>query len=104
MPPARKNVLEMRQKKELDEFSDPIYAWLVQSVAPVSQSTIDVTLRDGRTIRVERTQQFLREAPRAYTGAGFTEEIRPEYADQWGPAVTTIRWLMMLLYITPDPC
>lgn len=85
-----------RLNYEFAEFSEPCYAWFVKEANRLADDTLQVTLQDGRTATIMRSMDYLK-APVVYIDG--VQQVT-EY--DFYPAVTSVRWLMMLLYITPE--
>jgi hypothetical protein len=96
---AQREMTRHAQKRieyEFAEFSDPCYAWFIKEVNRLADDTLQVTLQDGRISTIRRSMDYLK-APVVYIDG--VQQVT-EY--DFYPAVTSVRWLMMLLYITPE--
>lgn len=87
--------LERRREQEFAEFLDPDYRWLHNSVRRVNKESLEVTMNDKKIVRIERSTNYMI-APRIWIDS---KEII-KCSDQYSPALTPIRWLMMLLYVS----
>ena len=87
--PYRKS--EERRDYEFGEFLHADYAWFIKTVERTDAETIEVTLQDGRKAVVKRSLNWLA-APIVWLNGqrivGYDAEFRP--------ALTSVRWLMML--------
>lgn len=88
------------------EFKSPAYSWMFKTVetlpssVPFADDTLRLTLHDDTALVLHRSINFF-VAPRIVKG-GSTENLS-EGLD-WYPALTSIRWLMMLLYCKNEGC
>jgi hypothetical protein len=97
-----------RLKREMDEFSMPEYAWMIKAVDKLPCSipnidhltdTIRITLHDDTILVVHRSENILN-APRIVK-EGCAEDLSSGLA--WYPSLTSIKWLMMVLYVEKEP-
>ena len=86
-----------RREYEFAEFLDPAYRWFIKTVSRVDDESIQATLQDGRVVAVKRSTDYLMAPKISIDGSPLTGGIYEFY-----PALTTVRWLMMLLFVEPD--
>jgi hypothetical protein len=85
-----------RREYEFAEFLHNDYKWLIRSVTRTDEETLDLVLNDGSACRVKRTLDFVR--PPEIT----RNEMKYIQSYNYSPAITAVRWLMMLMFVTPD--
>lgn len=86
-----------RREAEFAEFIGADYTWLVASVSRVNASTLSVELKSGKQAIVTRSLDFFN-APRIIIDGNNAYAV---YDNEYSPALTSIRWLMMLLFVAP---
>ena len=94
--------MTLRRDNELMEFFHEDYSSLFQSLTIVRNEKgrpmiVAVLAEDGSTWTVYRSENPFK--PPHITKDG--KEI-PEYNEQFSPALTAVRWLMMLAFVKPD--
>jgi hypothetical protein len=87
-----------RREAEFAEFISADYTWLIASVSRVDDSTLSVELKSGRKATVKRSLDFLN-APRIIIDGDRSSAV---YDNDYSPALTSVRWLMMLLFVAPN--
>jgi hypothetical protein len=85
-----------RREAEFHQFIEADYMWLVDYVSRIDVETLSVKLKSGQNINVKRSINFL-EAPSISIDG---DNSSSKYTDQFSPALTCIKWLMMILYVT----
>jgi hypothetical protein len=98
-PKKLSNALVRRRDRELMEFADPDYAWMFTSlrIELLPRPKIYATLLDDSQWTLERDLEFLKHPPSVTkNGVPVGEDL------DWYPALTSIRWLMMLAFSEVD--
>ncbi len=93
LPTPAKN---RRREIEMAEFLDVDYSWLVRSVRRIDEETLEVTVNDNSICTVKRSLDFM--SPPEIT----RNSIRYLGQNNWRPALTSIRWMIMLMFVEPD--
>ena len=89
-----------RREYEFAEFIEPVYKWFVKHVTRIDEETLEIALQDGRTATVKRSTDYL-QAPVVHVDGKRIGDSSYEFF----PALTSVRWLMMLLCMIPEsPC
>lgn len=95
-PKPKKPITAVRRRdKELMEFADPDYAWMFTSLRLelLPSPKIYATLVDGSEWTLERDLDFIKNPPMVTkNGVPMPKDL------EWSPALTSIRWLMMLAF------
>jgi hypothetical protein len=90
-------LLARRREKEFAEFVDPDYKWLIRCVNRSNDETLEVELNDGGKVTVTRSTNYLRPPTITYNGIHL-----PISACAYTPALTAIRYLLMLLFVKSE--
>lgn len=88
--------LERRREQEFAEFLDPDYSWLITCVRRADAETLELKLNDGSTVTVKRCTDYLAKPPR------ITREAENFIIHEYTPALTAVRYLMMVLFMKPE--
>lgn len=92
---------EKRRNNELMEFLDPSYNWMFKTleIHGLPELKIKATLLDDSEWEIRRDLNFLASPPSLKKNG--VEIVN--YGDEcWTPALTTIRWLMMVAFLEPE--
>ena len=94
--PKKMGPSEKRREYEFAEFLHTDYRWLIDSVKRVDDETLELVLNDTSKCIVKRSLDFLT-PPQIWRN-----DVKYTHYDSYSPAVTAVRWLMMLLFVTPE--
>jgi hypothetical protein len=94
-------VEQSRRNREIMEFFEPDYLEMVQHIkvearAQTKEPVVFITEKNGTEWEVLRTMDFMR-APLLWKNR---EEFGKEYASEYSPALTAVRWWMMIAFTT----
>lgn len=99
--PVGVRVLSGRIEKEIAEFLDRDYMWMIDTLRR-DELSLSGTLKDGRTFKVNYDVPNFPMYPAIIEidNVNITSTMN---LDDWGPALTSLRLLMILAYTTLEP-
>lgn len=87
--------IKERRENEFYQFIDADYTWLVDTVSRIDVETLSVKLKSGQNVIIKRSIDFFKAPYISIDG----NDSSSKYAEEFSPALTCIKWLMMLLYV-----
>ncbi len=94
--PKKMSTAEKRREYEFAEFLQTDYKWLITSVTRVDEETLELTLNDTSKCIVKRPLNFC-EPPQISRN-----DVKYLNNYSYSPAITAVRWLMMLMFVKPE--
>jgi hypothetical protein len=104
-PRPKKPSYEMRRRNyEIMEFFEPEYLEMVKNLkvearAQADEPVVHITEKNGTEWKISRSLDFLKAPSIWKNGERYGESLEEE---NYSPALTAVRWWMMLAFLSPD--